>query len=112
MVLTFGNLNYAGFPNNVNISSLTLIGLWFLQVIGYIGIAKYEDWRLSKKFKDDYLQYKRKVPLLLPVKSPKRIPETLFTVLLIAILCITIYLLPYNSIRAYSHIYFPNLYNI
>ena len=112
MVLTFGNLNYAGFPNNVNISSLTLIGLWFLQVIGYIGIAKYEDWRLSKKFRDDYLQYKRKVPLLFPVKSPKLIPEILFTILLVAILCIAIYLLPYDFIRVFSHSHFPNLYNI
>jgi protein-S-isoprenylcysteine O-methyltransferase Ste14 len=112
MVLTFGDLNYAGFPNNLNISPLTLIGLWFLQVLGYIGIAKYEDWRLSKKFKDDYLQYKRNVPFLFPIKSPKRIPETLFTILLVVILCIAIYLLPYTLIRVYSHTHFPNLYNI
>jgi protein-S-isoprenylcysteine O-methyltransferase Ste14 len=112
MVLTFDNLTYAVFPNNVTIGSLELVGLWFLQVLGYIGIAKYEDWRLSKKFKDEYLQYKRNVPFLFPIKSPKRIPETLLTVLLVVILCIVIYLLPYNLIRVYSHIHFPNLYNI
>jgi protein-S-isoprenylcysteine O-methyltransferase Ste14 len=112
MVLTYGMLNYAGFPEHVNISSLELVGLWFLQVMGYIGIAKYEDWHLSKKFKDEYLQYKRNVPFLFPIKSPKRIPETLFTILLVVILCIAIYLLPYNLIRVYSHTHFPNLYNI
>jgi len=112
MVLIFGDFNYAGFPNNVTISSLGLIGLWFLQVLGYIGIAKYEDWRLSKKFKDEYLQYKGNVPFLFPIKSPKRIPEILFTILLVVILCIAIYLLPYNLIKVYSHIHFPNLYNI
>jgi protein-S-isoprenylcysteine O-methyltransferase Ste14 len=54
--------------------------VWLIQVLGYIAIAKYEDWSLLKKFGASYRQYQQKVPFLFPIKNPKRIPETLFTI--------------------------------
>lgn len=55
---------------------------WLLQALCYIAIAKYEDQKLAKKFGENYRQYQQKVPFLFPRKNPKRIPETLYTVLI------------------------------
>jgi protein-S-isoprenylcysteine O-methyltransferase Ste14 len=56
--------------------------LWFIQVLGYTAIAKYEDWKLQKEVGNDYSEYRQNVPFLFPIKSPKRISETLFTILI------------------------------
>jgi protein-S-isoprenylcysteine O-methyltransferase Ste14 len=76
-----------------------VISLWLLQVLGYIAIARYEEWRLLKKSGERYRQYKQKVPFLFPIKCPSRIPETLFTVLLAMILWAVLLYLPYNLFR-------------
>lgn len=74
-----------------------LVGLWFLQVLGYITIAWYEERQLSKKF-SGYKDYKQQVPFLFPIKSPKKIPEILLTVLLVAVICVVVVLLlPYEQ---------------
>jgi protein-S-isoprenylcysteine O-methyltransferase Ste14 len=56
--------------------------LWLIQVLGYMTIAKYEDWKLQKEIGNDYNEYRQNVPFLFPIRSPKRIPETLFTILI------------------------------
>jgi protein-S-isoprenylcysteine O-methyltransferase Ste14 len=78
-----------------------IVGLWFLQVLGYIGIARYEEWHLSKKF-SEYAEYRNRVPFLFPIKNPKRIPETLFTVGLVSLICIILLFLPYDFIRLFT----------
>jgi protein-S-isoprenylcysteine O-methyltransferase Ste14 len=85
-----------------------LAGLWFLQVLGYITIAWYEERQLSKKF-SEYKDYKQHVSFLFPVKTPKKIPEILFTALLVAVICIVILLLPYQQMNALSRQYFPHI---
>jgi protein-S-isoprenylcysteine O-methyltransferase Ste14 len=72
-----------------------LVGLWVLQVSGYVAIALYEERHMSKDFAG-YREYKQKVPFLFPVKNPNAIPEALFTFLLIAMICAILFLLPYN----------------
>lgn len=78
---------------------LKLIGLWLIQVLGYIGIALYEEWRLSRKFRDDYRQYKQKVPFLFPLKPPSWFPESLLTILIVLLICVVLRFLPYSQLR-------------
>ncbi len=82
------------------------VGLWFLEVLGYLVFAMYEERYLSKKF-SNYNEYKQKVALLLPIKNPKRIPEGIFTVLLVIGICVILFLLPYDFIRVNSYRYIP-----
>jgi protein-S-isoprenylcysteine O-methyltransferase Ste14 len=71
------------------------MGVWLLQVFGYITIAKYEDWSLLKKFGEGYRQYQQKVPFLFPIKNPKRIPETLFTILIAILIWAILFTFPF-----------------
>lgn len=87
---------------NSTASLLQTTGLWLIQVLGYIAIARYEEWRLLKKHGDEYYQYKQKVPFLFPTKSPLRIPETLFTIIMAVIIFAVLLFLPYDLIRIYS----------
>jgi protein-S-isoprenylcysteine O-methyltransferase Ste14 len=81
-------------------SKLQDMTVWLLQVLGYIAIAKYEDWSLLKKFGDSYRQYQQNVPFLFPIKPPKRIPETLFTILIAALIWAVLFAFPfYNYLR-------------
>ena len=82
-----------------------LIELWFLQVLGYIAFALLEERSLSKNFLE-FKDYKQKVPLLLPIKKPKMIPEAVFTIMLVLVVCVILFLLPYDSIRIFqSHLF-------
>jgi protein-S-isoprenylcysteine O-methyltransferase Ste14 len=80
-------------PNSIGVNEL--IGLWFLQVLGYIAFALLEEWSLSNRF-SEFKEYKEKVPLLMPVKNPKIIPEAVFTILLVLTVCVILFLLPYD----------------
>ena len=75
-----------------------IVGLWLMQILGYIAIARYEEWCLSKNFGEEYRQYQRKVPFLFMVKCPSRIPETLFTILITALICCFLLFFLYNLI--------------
>lgn len=77
-------------------------GLWLIQILGYVTLARYEEWRLTKKFGDGYRQYKQRVPFLFPLKNPSRIPETLFTVFMAILIFLVLLFLPYDLIRIYS----------
>ena len=78
-----------------------LIGLWFLQVLGYIAFALLEERSLSKRF-PEFKEYKQKVPMLLPIRKPKMIPEAIFTIILVLVVCVILFLLPYDSIRIFQ----------
>jgi protein-S-isoprenylcysteine O-methyltransferase Ste14 len=73
------------------------MSVWLLQVLGYIAIAKYEDWSLLKKFGDSYRQYQQRVPFLFPLKSPKKVPETVFTILLALLVWVILLAFPFNQ---------------
>jgi protein-S-isoprenylcysteine O-methyltransferase Ste14 len=87
---------------NSTASLFQTAGLWLIQILGYIALARYEEWRLTKKLGDGYRQYKQKVPFLFPIKSPSRIPETLFTIFTAILIFIVLLFLPYDLIRVYS----------
>ena len=79
-----------------------LVALWFLQVLGYMTIAFFEERSLSKKFGGEYEQYALKVPFIFPVRCPRKVPEYLFTLLIFVLVCVILLFLPYDLIRAYS----------
>jgi protein-S-isoprenylcysteine O-methyltransferase Ste14 len=87
MVLTLGG------------NQLQIIGLWMIQILGYIGIGRYEEKHLLRRYGESFRQYKRDVPFMFPIKRPSRIPETLFTILIAALLCCFLLFFPYNLIR-------------
>jgi len=87
MVLTLGG------------NQLQIIGLWLIQVLGYIGIARYEEMHLLKRFGESFHRYKRDVPFMFPIECRSRIPETLFTILIVALICCFLLFLPYDLIR-------------
>jgi protein-S-isoprenylcysteine O-methyltransferase Ste14 len=87
MVLTLGG------------TSVELTGLWLLQILGYIGIARYEEVHLLKRFGESFQQYRQKVPFIFPIKCPSRIPETLFTVVIAFLIGFILLLFPYDLIR-------------
>lgn len=89
-----------------HIGAFELTVLWFLQVLGYITFAAIEEHSLSKKF-SEFKEYKHRVPFLLPIKNPQRVPEVLFTVLLIFGIYVILYLLPYGLIREFSSTWIP-----
>ena len=88
---------------NWHLGMNALIGLWFLQVLGYIAFAWVEERSLFKKF-PEFKDYKQKVSLLLPIKKPKRIPEVVFTIILVLIVCAILFLLPY---RLFFWLHYP-----
>jgi protein-S-isoprenylcysteine O-methyltransferase Ste14 len=76
-----------------------IIGMWLIQILGYIGIARYEETHLLKRFGESFRQYKRDVPFMFPIKCPSRIPETLFTILIAALICLVFLVFPFDLIR-------------
>ncbi len=67
-----------------------------------MAIAFFEERSLSKKFNGEYEQYAVKVPFIFPVRCPKKIPEYLFTLLILALIYMILLLLPYDLIRSFS----------
>jgi len=100
IIITFG-LTVMVLTNSTS-SLFQTAGLWLIQIFGYIALARYEEWRLLKKFGNNYDEYKQKVPFFLPIKSPSRIPETLFTAIIASLIFVVLLFLPYDLIRIYS----------
>jgi len=46
--------------------SLASVGVWIITILFYIFICKYEEKILIQEFGEDYLQYKKEVPMLIP----------------------------------------------
>jgi protein-S-isoprenylcysteine O-methyltransferase Ste14 len=84
-----------------------LVVLWFLQVLGYIAIAFFEERSLSKRFDGENKQYWLKVPFIFPVRCPRKIPEIVFTLLILFMICVILLYLPYDLIRSYSFKFIP-----
>lgn len=80
-------------------NSVELTGLWLLQILGYIGIARYEEVHLLKRFGESFQRYRQKVPFIFPIKCPSRIPETVFTVAIALLIGLILLLFPYNLIQ-------------
>ena len=72
---------------------------WLMQVLGYICLARYEESHLLKRFGESFNQYKRDVPFMFPIRHPRRISETVFTILIAVLICFSLVFFPYNLIR-------------
>ena len=90
MVLTLGTVNQP-----------QIIGLWLIQILGYIGIARYEEMHLLKRFGESFRQYRRDVPFIFPIRLSYRIPETMFTILIAVLICFFFLVFPFNLILIY-----------
>jgi len=73
--------------------------MWFVQVLGYVALASYEEYRLRRKYGEKYREYRLKVPFMFPLKCPSRIPEIIFTVLLSLGITLILIVFPYQIIR-------------
>jgi hypothetical protein len=103
VLTTFDSWGLVGFGRpGISVGLVELVGLWFLQALGYIAFAAYEERGLSKKYAE-FNNYRKNVPLLFPIKSPKRIPEVIFTILLAICICIILLLLPYDTLRIFRY---------
>ena len=50
--------------------SLLSVLVWFIIIIFYYMISRYEERLLTQRFGSVYEEYKKKVPMLFPIKSP------------------------------------------
>lgn len=87
----------------LNVMMFTLFGsqpkpicLRFFQVAGYIGLVRYEEKHLKKKFPEEFRNYENAVPFMFPIKCPSKIPETLFTMLIAFIITLIFLTFPFT----------------
>jgi len=73
--------------------------MWLMQMIGYIALARYEEWHLQKKYGENYLEYKRHVPFVFPIKCPSKISEAILAILISVIIAFILFVFPYDLIR-------------
>ncbi len=73
--------------------------MWLVQILGYVALASYEEYRLRGKYGEEYRDYRLKTPFMFPVISPFRIPEILFTVLLSLGIAFVLIVFPFQIIR-------------
>jgi len=73
--------------------------LWLIQILGYVILARYEESHLEKRYGEKFRQYRQDVPFMFPVKSPKKIPETLFTISIALIVSFVLSVSPFHLIR-------------
>lgn len=58
---------------------------WFLMALAYVLLACYEEWYLLKKHAKEYQEYRRKVPFIFPIPHPPKIPQPLFTMVIVLV---------------------------
>lgn len=73
--------------------------LWLTQILGYVILARYEESHLEKRYGEKFRQYRQDVPFMFPVKCPKKIPQTLFTILIAAVVSFVLSVFPFYLIR-------------
>ena len=81
----------------INVQTVyTVFGAWFLQVTGFFLLAAYEEKHLLREFGDEYEQYKRDVPFVLPFSRLTRIPEPFFSAIVaIAFILLLLFMLDF-----------------
>ena len=54
---------------------------WFFQGLGYISLAVYEEHCLLREHKEEYQQYRQRVPFIFPLPRLSRVPEPLISIM-------------------------------
>lgn len=80
-------------------NQLKPICLWLVQVAGYIGLAKYGEKHLKKKFPEQFHHYKYDVAFIFPIKCSTKIPESLFTLLIALVISLIFLTFPFHLLR-------------
>jgi len=73
--------------------------LWLTQILGYVILARYEESFLEKRYGERFRQYRQDVPFMFPLKCPKKIPETLFTITIAVVVSLVFLVFPFYLIR-------------
>ena len=60
--------------------------VWLIQVLGYVILASYEEHHLLREYEKEYPEYKKKVPFIFPLSCPTKIPEPLYSMILVLII--------------------------
>ncbi len=79
-----------------------VMSYWLLSAFGYIAIAKFEEWRLTKKLGDCFKSYSKSVPFLFPVRLSKKIPDIVLTVLVLILFWILLLYIPFPSLPQFA----------
>jgi protein-S-isoprenylcysteine O-methyltransferase Ste14 len=85
-------------PKNLDYLLSPATTLWFLQVLGYMAIALFEERRLSKKYGQEYQEYQQKTAFLFPIKNRTRLPDVIFAVIILAVIFMLLQIIPFQSI--------------
>lgn len=103
ILITFGvSILVAIMGRYFSITRFKIMSYWLLSTFGYIAIAKFEEWRLTKKFGDMFCQYKEDVPFLFPIQPSKKIPEMLLTVLIVTLFWIVLLYFPFPRLTGFG----------
>jgi steroid 5-alpha reductase family enzyme len=107
-VATYGHYHFIIPGTSINGSLPFAVGMWFIQALGYMALAKFEERRLSKKFGQEYQEYKQKTPMLFPIKNRTKYSETKFTIIILLIICAILLFVPFNQIGGILGHYIPD----
>lgn len=103
ILITFGiSILVATMGRYFIINRFKIMSYWLLSTFGYIAIAKFEEWRLTKKFGDKFCQYKEDVPFLFPIPPSKKIPEMLLTVLTVTLFWFVLLYFPFPRLTEFG----------
>jgi protein-S-isoprenylcysteine O-methyltransferase Ste14 len=95
MAATYGNFQLYIPGTNIQGGLLVAVGMWLTQALGYTAVALFEEHRLTKKYGQIYEEYKRKTPFLFPIKNKTKNKEITFTIIILAIICIALIIIPF-----------------
>jgi protein-S-isoprenylcysteine O-methyltransferase Ste14 len=110
ILITFGiSILVATMGRYFSITRFEVMSYWLLSTFGYIAIAKFEEWRLTKKFGDMFCQYKEAVPFLFPIQPSKKIPEMLLTVLTVTLFWIVLLYFPFPRLTEFGFRQVPHI---
>lgn len=63
----------------------TVLRSWSILAFVYILLAWYEERHLLKEYEKEYQEYRQKVPFMFPIPYPAKIPQPLFTLVIVLI---------------------------
>jgi protein-S-isoprenylcysteine O-methyltransferase Ste14 len=87
---------------------LFVVGMWLTQALGYLALAIFEERRLTKKYGQEYIDYKQKTSMLFPIKNRTKLSELKFTIIILLIICAVILIVPFSWIGHTLGQYIPD----
>jgi protein-S-isoprenylcysteine O-methyltransferase Ste14 len=103
ILITFGlSVILAIMGRYFSITRFDAMGYWLLSAFGYICIAKFEEWRLTRKLGDRFRKYKENVPFLFPLRVSKKVPDIVLTALIVVPLWAILMYFPFPHLPQFA----------